>query len=439
MAFKTLFNEVEFLAQYPMVGLAITDSTGPVPGYLFGEINAITYVDNGINCKILVNFLISHLKPDTPVVCIKILKLLLYLVKNGHSQMIHEVRLHEVHLKEARRFNGPADDVYGNSFYQMIRKMAKELLDVIFSENIESTETTSFTDSVVLSGYGSQASSKKMTGFGYTAKVEKSVTDVVSDSFSNFVEKLFPSPDKETEPLIASHIGDALPKYKPIVIEKSQYSGKSATIMDSSIHSLPSVAPKPQKKVKVHRPGRAGGGWESSSDEDENNATPPLLIESSKDSTESVESMESSKAFVECIPEVSEEHKIVDEVTVNKPLTELNFEDVQQICKRCSSANCEEILSFTLEKLADTEEYIQLRALVFIEYLLFHDVITIDSVVRIVLPNLQRFLEDDKKIKDSVRIKTMKICKTIELLNSKYQKKFHVEETFSPEQTTVKS
>lgn len=43
----------------------------------------------------------------------------------------------------------------------------------------------------------------------------------------------------------------------------------------------------------AHRPGRAGGGWESSSDEDEGTETPPLIIELSKESTESVESLES--------------------------------------------------------------------------------------------------------------------------------------------------
>lgn len=43
----------------------------------------------------------------------------------------------------------------------------------------------------------------------------------------------------------------------------------------------------------VHRPGRAGGGWESSSEEEQENDTPPLVIESSKESTVSVESLDS--------------------------------------------------------------------------------------------------------------------------------------------------
>lgn len=63
------------------------------------------------------------------------------------------------------------------------------------------------------------------------------------------MEKLFPSPDKEIEPLAISHIGDALPKYKPLIIEKSP-SFEQASILETSVHSLPPVAPKPERKVK---------------------------------------------------------------------------------------------------------------------------------------------------------------------------------------------
>lgn len=78
----------------------------------------------------------------------------------------------------------------------------------------------------------------------------ESVSDVVSDSFSSFMEKLFPSPDKETEPFAVSHIGDALPKYKPLIIEKSPSFGEQTAILESSVHSLPPAVPKPERKVK---------------------------------------------------------------------------------------------------------------------------------------------------------------------------------------------
>lgn len=76
------------------------------------------------------------------------------------------------------------------------------------------------------------------------------MSDVVSDSFSSFVEKLFPSPERETEPQAVSHIGDSLPKYKPIVIEKSLYSDDQAVLIESTMKNMLISAPKPQRKVK---------------------------------------------------------------------------------------------------------------------------------------------------------------------------------------------
>ncbi|KFM68280.1 hypothetical protein X975_12429, partial [Stegodyphus mimosarum] len=71
MAWKVLLNEVEFLAEFPMVGSAISDSPSPIPGYLYGEINAITYVENGIHCKPLAAFLVSRLQSTTPFIATK--------------------------------------------------------------------------------------------------------------------------------------------------------------------------------------------------------------------------------------------------------------------------------------------------------------------------------------------------------------------------------
>lgn len=430
MALKTLFNEVEFLTQYPMVALAISDSTGPVPGYLFGEINAITYVDNGYNCKPLANYLVSRLKNDTPIVCIKVLKLLTYLGKNGHPQIIEEVKLHEVAIKDARSFNGPADDVHGSSFYQTIRKMAKELLDVIFRENREVMDSSSYSELTPLSGYGSEASSKKLTGFGHSMKTEKSVSDVVSDSFSNFVEKLFPSPDKESEPQRMSHLSDALPKYKPIIVEKDQSVEETTALMQSSFKTM--CAPKrPQRKVKVHRPGRAGGGWESSSDEEDSKNSPVPEMESCKESTISSESLETDKSSMLDTCDISDECKIVEEFAVNKPLCDIDYADIFSICNRCSALNHEEVLTLLLKKVSDrddTEELVQLRALILIEYLLFHDVVSLDSLMKIVIPHLKKFLEEKKDVKSSVKIKAMKIQMGVEILNRKVQRKISVSE-----------
>ncbi|GBN67722.1 AP-4 complex accessory subunit tepsin [Araneus ventricosus] len=176
MAWQTLYEEVEFLTLHPEVGLAISDTNTPVPGYLFGEINAITYVDYGNNCKPLVNFLISRLEANTPLVSAKVLKLLLYLVTNGHAEMVEEVKFHEVALKEALGFYGPPDDLHGKTFYENIRKMAKEILEYVFSEDKRTQENILPPAPSELTGYGSSASSKNLQGFGFSVKTQSKLT-----------------------------------------------------------------------------------------------------------------------------------------------------------------------------------------------------------------------------------------------------------------------
>ncbi|XP_055946462.1 AP-4 complex accessory subunit tepsin-like [Argiope bruennichi] len=417
MAWQTLCNEVEFLTQHPEVGLAVTDSTAPVPGYLFGEINAITYVDYGNHCKPLVNFLISRLEANSPLVSTKVLKLLLYLVKNGHAEMVEEVKFHEVALKEALSFYGVPDDLHGKAFYENIRKMAKEILDYVFSEDKRTHENVLPPAASELTGYGSSANSKNLQGFGFSLKTQKSVSEKMSDGISNFVEKLLPS-NKPVETAHVSHLSEALPQYKPLIINRSI---PDCEEVPSQLRPSPVQMPVPtlrtKKKASVYKPGRPGGGWDDSEDE-EIEAEMAVPEEISHKSCTSVDSIDFSKIeFKEVTVDWVDEHKVVDEFTVNAKLNKLDNTTILSLAKRCSSLNCDKVLSFLVEKLSENEENVQLRALVFMEYLLFHDIITLESLLKIVLPSLKELNEKEDEIPTAVKVKAKKIILIIENLN----------------------
>ncbi|GFY75815.1 AP-4 complex accessory subunit Tepsin [Trichonephila inaurata madagascariensis] len=423
MAWKTLCNEVEFLTQHPEVGLAISDSTAPIPGYLFGEINAITYIDYGNNCKPLVNFLASRLEANTPLVCIKVLKLLLYLVNNGHAEMVEEVKFHEIKLKEAMGFHGPPDDLHGKRFYENIRKASKELLEYVFSEDKKRNENVAPPSQSELIGYGSSASSKNLQGFGYSVKSQKTVSEKVSDGITNFVEKLLPSTDKGTESSQGTHLSEALPQYKPLIINKRVL---DCEVMETetrpSLVQMPPPTLRTKKKVSVYKPGRPGGGWDDSEDEDlEQDTVPEEIVQ---ESCASVDSVDFSKIELkEVATDWIDEHKVVDEFTIDEELSKLDNTAILFHCKRCSSLNCDKVLNFLVEKFSNKVENVQLRALVFVEYLLFHDIITLESLLRIILPSVKELSCREEDIPNAVKIKARKVNLIIENLNKTCQQR----------------
>ncbi|GIY95585.1 AP-4 complex accessory subunit tepsin [Caerostris extrusa] len=425
MAWKNLYNEVEFLTQHPEVALAISESNTPVPGYLFGEINALTYIDYGNNCKPLVNLLVSRLEVNAPIVSMKVLKLLIYLVKNGHTEMVEEVKFHEIALKESMGFHGPPDDLHGKTFYESIRKMARELLEYVFSED-KTHENISPPCQSELTGYGSSGSSKNLQGFGFSIKTQKSVTEKVSEGITNFVEKLLPSNDKTLNSAEVTHLSEALPQYKPMIINKSVPTCEEIPSESrSSVVQMPPPTIRTKKKTKVYKPGRPGGGWDDSEDEDEEDLIPEIVPEDViEKSCTSVDSVDFSKIELKEIAiDWIDERKIVDEFTVNEELSKLNSSTILTLSKRCSLLNCDKVLCFLVEKFSEKVENIQLRALIFVEYLLFHDIISLESMSSIILPSVKELSTKGDDIPASVKIKARKVGLIIENLNKVYQRR----------------
>ncbi|GFS86584.1 AP-4 complex accessory subunit tepsin-like, partial [Nephila pilipes] len=118
-----------------------------------------------------------------------------------------------------------------------------------------------------------------------------------------------------------------------------------------------------------------------------------------------------------------DEHKVVDEFTANEELSKLDNAAILSLCKRCSSLNCDKVLSFLVEKCSEKVENVQLRALVFVEYLLFHDIITLESLLRIILPPVKELSCREDDIPTAVKIKAKKITLIIENLNKTCQQR----------------
>ncbi|KFM68281.1 hypothetical protein X975_12430, partial [Stegodyphus mimosarum] len=192
-------------------------------------------------------------------------------------------------------FHGPADDLHGRTFYENIRKMAKELLEFIFSENKITGNYISQTALPEMGGYGSTASLTKMPGFGHTVKTQKSVTEKVSDGLTNLVEKFKASNDKEKQAIQMSYLNESVPKYKPLIIDKSQSDCNVSSFEEKPLSDQQAtVLAQATRKVRVYKPGQPGGGWADPCENDDT-ITEVLPESTSKISSTSTDSLEMSK------------------------------------------------------------------------------------------------------------------------------------------------
>lgn len=429
-SWSSLKSDLEFLKQYPMLVQATSDNSTPTPGYLFGEINAVTFINNGVHCKQLVDYLLYRSRCDSPIVKIKVLKLLMHLAKNGHQRITEILKLNEQSLRELTGANGPPDPLHGRTYYENIRKMAKDLLDIVFSEEFSSfiiPQSHSFQSHSSdvpgkIGGYGSNASLKRMQGFGNTVASPKTVGERIADGLTSFVDKMISSNTEgqkiEKQSILLS---ESLPQYKPITVDKPYPDIQPISVKPKMTltHSDPSLQSKLLLlgKKRVYKPGRPGGGWDDESDDGEES----IQHEShdsfhSQPSNFSILSNESIDIKLEfgAVQDWLDEHKLVDDFTVNKPLSKLNWEEINATCKRCSALNCDKVIEFLLAKLSEKEENVKLRTLVCIEVLLHQDVVSVDSLSRIALPVLQSQSELDST---AVQLKSKKICMIIQKLS----------------------
>ncbi|GBN67724.1 hypothetical protein AVEN_56370-1 [Araneus ventricosus] len=183
----------------------------------------------------------------------------------------------------------------------------------------------------------------------------------MSDGISNFVEKLLPS-NKPVETAHVSHLSEALPQYKPLIINRSIPDCEEVPSQSRpSPVQMPAPMLRTKKKVSVYKPGRPGGGWDDSEDEEETEPEVAATEEISQKSCTSVDSVDFSKIeFKEVTVDWVDEHKVVDEFTANEKLNKLDSATILSLSKRCSSLNCDKVLSFLVEKLSENMENVQL-------------------------------------------------------------------------------
>ncbi|XP_065659119.1 uncharacterized protein LOC101234304 isoform X4 [Hydra vulgaris] len=147
-----IMSKVAFSSKVPLLMKATSDSSQPTPGYLFEDIQKISY-ESIDYCIYMADFLIDRLKKKSLHVKLKALQVIRYVVDRGHKEFTIYVRKNSNNIRELQSLNGPPDILHGDAFYVNIRNAATELLTILFDlERDQHFKQTSIAQSS--SGFG---------------------------------------------------------------------------------------------------------------------------------------------------------------------------------------------------------------------------------------------------------------------------------------------
>ncbi|XP_049802198.1 AP-4 complex accessory subunit Tepsin-like isoform X4 [Schistocerca nitens] len=408
-----IVEKMSFSVNLPLLTRATSDSDEQTPGYMFAQIEEITFQPPP-HSELLGEYLARKLDKPSSCVKLKVLKIMSHLVRNGHVTFRKYLRNHDTSIKEATTYSGPPHPLLGTSPYEAVRKNAQELLEILFDadhinedEEKHMTSTSGSTKKKQLTGLGSSVSSKgKYEGFGYTAKEKE---ETVKDKAMDILIKLIHPTDDSNE-MIKQALTSSSGEYTPVKID---------SLSSSQSQDAPHNTDVQKFKVKSHVPGRAGGGWES--DEDEKSLPHPLLqsVNSdsnlSSDSLERIESQENNEFTVE--------KQLVTEYC-NELGSLYSVRKLNDLCKRCCALNCVDVIRAArdvLETSLSVHNYSEkqiLPALLIVEWFLRTDIVPISYFTQLISPKLIDILKTEPKTESVIKNKAKKLKLIIEKLQS---------------------
>ncbi|XP_064643164.1 AP-4 complex accessory subunit tepsin-like [Lineus longissimus] len=369
-----LMDKFSFVQKLGMLTKATADDETPVSGYLYQEINKMTF-ESGSFCHDLLDYLVDRLEDRSYHVKLKVLNIIKFVVENGHPDFRRQLRKKSRGIKEAEGFSGPADPLHGATPYQMIRKTAKEVNEILFDVESEREESPNKTNpssapSSAMYGMGSQGGSPgKMQGFGNTPnKPQKSIGDSIIGGIIDIAESLVEPDSSRGGPASPSR---SFGNYKPVQLENDR----------QKISSLTKTHSSPRRQIKERKPGVAGGGWED--EETEEDVASLQTSEKSSDSMDLADRLASVTTS-----DWSQEQQLLSDLVVNiqKPIPKRD--EINTFIKRCSKLNCDKILEFLNDKLMSSENTIVVRSLVLLEYLMRSDLVQVDLMTTMCHKNL---------------------------------------------------
>ncbi|GFR71863.1 AP-4 complex accessory subunit tepsin-like [Elysia marginata] len=271
-------QRISFVNKISLILKATSDDESVTPGYLYKEINDISYESVGYS-ESLVEFLTDRLKNNSCHVKYKVLKLIKHLVENGSREFKLGIRRHSPVIQECIKFGGPPHPMHGNTPYLMVRKIATEVCEDLYSmapEGVKSPLDMSASEKppeLKYGGLGPARTRGSIQGFGNTpTNQSKSLGETILGGLEKLGAKMTETASTRQAALLANlDMSGSTRNYQPPSLPPSLYPGSSQSdsamaLKESANGELLVTQKKPARKPT---PGKAGGGWGDDDDEDD--------------------------------------------------------------------------------------------------------------------------------------------------------------------------
>lgn len=387
-------DKVSFVNKISTLMKATSDDANPIPGYLYQEVNKITFESEGYRESTL-EFLVDRLNKQSCHVKFKVLKLLKYIVENGPSEFKLGLLKCSHGIREATKFSGPEDPFHGNIPNKAVRKIAEELSQLLFDTEVkgspEKNEQKLEQDKSRITGLGNTNISPKgsLQGFGNSPTKTK----------SSFMDKLgqftgvFQDRTKEQQMSILSSMdfcGDYRPPPCPVVGHKLP----QQEVVEVKDH---------QVKPIQHIPGKVGGDWDDAEDSDVGYQATSL---SSQDGDRTVEGIDNTAGDGE------EETLLVTTLGGNDNML-LNIQEIREFLLSCQNVNCEKMVELLNRQLRSSSQPAIVKSLLLLEYMINTSLVNCDVICKTCQVNLLHLCQGETSMAQS---KAKKILLTFEQL-----------------------
>ncbi|XP_041363764.1 AP-4 complex accessory subunit Tepsin-like [Gigantopelta aegis] len=405
-------DRISFVNKISVILKATSDDDTPVPGYMYQQISDISHESVGY-CESLLEFLVERLDKNSYHVKLKVLKLMKYIIENGHANFQIGLRKMSHGIQAATKFGGPPDPLHGNVPYAMVRKEAQGICEKLFNVEVASSEevveenySANKTYNIVGMGPSSvNSGGGRIEGFGnYSSNQQKSLADTIIDGIGKLAERLGESPVDKQKVLLDS-LEKSSSKYCPPVVWPSD----PLTTDESGDNTLPVM---PKKVSRKHVPGRAGGGWDYVDPVGAASLGQDRSHSHSDCSSEFTERLECSNLHS---ADWSTEVDLVNSTVEDESRPLLTRQEIATFQNKCASLNTDKIVEFLAEKLYSPHDYIVLKSLLLVENFLRCDLIGLEFLAATCKESL---LGVYMKWEGPCRAKARKIIRILEKLTS---------------------
>jgi hypothetical protein len=372
----------------------------------------------------LVDWLNNRLAQKSCNIKLKALRIMKYLVANGHPHFRQELRKRSQQIAEATKCSGPPDALRGNAPYLAVRKEAKELSEVLFMVmDDDSVVPVVQSTAVKLSGLGGSGQhGGGMQGFGNSPQApERSLGESVMSGLYDIVEKVvdLTTPDKRTDMTFVP-TDSRFSSFRPATIGYVESTEELSISENQKQHlRLKSSRQVPQR----HKKGVAGGGWDDGPDNQPDQSS--SFSSSSHGSSSAGLPLSKSDGCVHAdyailSDSTREDDWLVEKDLVNNIVSVDNDEifpsrqQLRQFISGCQKTNCDKVVELLNTYFIDSRIAITMRSLLCLEALLRTDLVSVDYVAQKCSQHL--VIQYKNSSSNEIRQKARKIIRILEKL-----------------------